>query len=259
MPNALPGPTAGIDRSNESVARNLPGEARRSGWRRSGRSGGLVLAVMLVAAGLLGQRLLQAVPSAHAEPRTIEQRGPESKPGVAGSGRDGLHDESVRGLAILMSQASQYQPSQVRDPALARLQSIPDLARALAAVLQGPERDQALTYLESNDPIDAPALAEPVRFAILGMAADLRDEIRRTPTLRGDQFVPQVRRILAAADKFEPYGVDYLPAVRAVRDALAEPHSQGGDLRCRQVLERWLAKHARAGIRQAQRPTGGLA
>ncbi|MBP8308977.1 MAG: hypothetical protein KAY46_17005 [Burkholderiaceae bacterium] len=231
---------------------------------------GLIAAMfgaLLVAIGLPGQWLAHAMPSAHAESRMLEARVPQSGAGAdagAGAGAGGLgqpgHREPLASdLAILMSQASQYQPVQVRQPAQARLQSIPHLAQALAAALQGPQRDQALTYLESNDPIDAPALAEPVRAAILGMATGLRDEIRRAHSLRGDHFVPQVRRILAAADKFEPYGVDYLPAVRAVRDALAEPHPNGGDLRCRQVLDRWLAKHARTGARQAQRLAPGLA
>ena len=240
MPNTQPGliaQIARIARSKATFARALSGAG--AVFRQNN---GPMLAAILVGAVLAGQWLLRAVPSAHAEPRALEVRGSHSAPGVAVSDRPGLIDESTPDLAILLSQASQYQPEQVRQPALARLQSVPQLSRALATALQGPERDQALTYLESNDPIDASTLAEPVRAAILGMAAALRDEIRRTPTLRGDHFVPQVRRVLAAADKFEPYGVDYLPAVRAVRAALAEPHPQGGELRCRQVLERWLAK-----------------
>lgn len=254
MPNTLPDPTAPIGRCDEAPAGQRPGYGR---WMRWG--GVPMIAAMLFATGLAGVWRLQVLPDAHAESRGLDAVSPQPDSAATAPGQAGRRDAPAHGLAILMSQASQYQPAQVREPAQARLQSVPDLARALAVVLQGPERDQALTYLESNDPVDAPLLAEPVRAAILGMAADLRDEIRRTRALRGDHFVPQVRRILAAADKFEPYGVDYLPAVRAVREALAEPHPQGGELRCRQVLERWLAKHAKAGMRQAQRPAPALA
>lgn len=253
MPHSRPGLMAQSHPSNAMRVRrqSVGGPVLR--WHN-----GLMLAATLAGAALLAQWLAQAVPSAHAQPPVLEPRGPVPAQGAGTLAQPGLRDDATRDLAILMSQASQYQPAQVRQPALDRLQSVPQLSRALAVVLQGPQRDQALTYLESNDPVDAPALAEPVRAAILGMAIDLRDEIRRTPMLRGDHFVPQVRRILAAADKFEPYGVDYLPAVRAVREALAEPHPQGGELRCRQVLERWLAKHARAATRQAQGLAPGL-
>ena len=254
MPKRLPDLTARI-----GGCHHRPG-AQDFGSGRWMRGGGIpVIAAMLLATGLAGAWLMQAVPNAHAESRGHDADRFQSDSGGTGSGQAGRRDASAHDLAILMSQASQYQPAQVRELAQARLQSVPHLAQALAIVLQGPERDQALTYLESNDPVDAPSLAEPVRAAILGMAGDLRDEIRRTRALRGDHFVPQVRRILAAADKFEPYGVDYLPAVRAVREALAEPHPQGGELRCRQVLERWLAKHAKAGMRQAQRLAPALA
>ena len=200
---------------------------------------GLIAAMfgaLLVAIGLPGQWLAHAMPSAHAESRMLEARVPQSGAGAdagAGAGAGGLgqpgHREPLASdLAILMSQASQYQPVQVRQPAQARLHAE---GRADGGEMGGRAEAGAL----------------------------LRDEIRRAHSLRGDHFVPQVRRILAAADKFEPYGVDYLPAVRAVRDALAEPHPNGGDLRCRQVLDRWLAKHARTGARQAQRLAPGLA
>ncbi len=158
-----------------------------------------------------------------------------------------------RDLVSLMSQTSRHETPDIRALALAKVAAHPRLTEALVAMLRGRFRDQALTYLDSNEPPDAAALAGPVREAIFGMAEDIAERMRRTHTLRADEFEPEVARLLTVADRFAAQGVDYRPAVRAVRAALDQPRSdEPPTLNVRRTLERWLAREeGRAAARGA--------
>lgn len=159
-----------------------------------------------------------------------------------------------RDLVSLMNQTSRHEVPAIRALALAKVAAHPRLTEALATMLRGRFRDHALTYLDSNEPPDAAALAEPVREAILGMAEDIADRMRRTHTLRADEFEPEVARVLTVADRFAAQGLDYRPAVRAVHAALDQPrHDDPPTLNVRRTLERWLA---RAESRADPRGTG---
>lgn len=150
-------------------------------------------------------------------------------------------------LVSLMSQTSRYESAPIRALALEKVRSHPDLNRALADMLAGDRRDQALIFLESNDAPDNRALLLPVQAALFGMADELRDAMRRTHTLQADAFDPKVQRLLAVADKFDALGGHNLAAVRAVRAALDEPrpsYSPAVTLNARATLDRWIKQHA---------------
>nr|WP_316640560.1 hypothetical protein [uncultured Roseateles sp.] len=156
--------------------------------------------------------------------------------------------DPVKNLVSLMNQTSQFELPQIRERALAKVHAHPDLNAALAEMLRNGWRDYALTFLESNDAPDPAALADAVRDAILGTAEDFRERMRDTHTLRSDEFEPEVRRLLAVADKYQALGGDYVDAVRAVRAALDEPRQSWqptAPLACRRTLDQWLQAHRR--------------
>lgn len=150
-----------------------------------------------------------------------------------------------RDLVSLMNQTWRFETPDIRALALQKLRSHPDLTGALAQLLRSPWCDQALIFLDSNDPPDAAALAEPVRDGLLALADELRQRMRATHTLRSDEFEPEVLRAMSVADKFAAQGPDYRSAMQAVRDALDEPRERPADLVARRVLDRWLAQHPR--------------
>lgn len=155
--------------------------------------------------------------------------------------------DPVKDLVSLMNQTSQDETPDIRALALAKVRSHPDLTGALAAMLRSRFCDYAFTFLASNDPPDAAALAEPVREGIHAMAEEFRDSMRNTHTLRSDEFDFKTDRVLRTAERLAGQGVDYTPAVRELRQALDESrahwHTGTPDLHARRLLDSWLARH----------------
>lgn len=169
-----------------------------------------------------------------------------------GHTRDGWIREQViaadpqKDLVSLMNQTSQYETPDIRALALAKVHSHPHLNDALAEMLRNRWCDHAFTFLASNAPPDAAALAPAVRDGLFGMADEIRERMRETHTLRADEFVPEVERLLATAERFAPQGVDLRPALQAVRAALDQPRQQPSgtpNLVARRRLDQWLASH----------------
>ncbi|MBI5254980.1 MAG: hypothetical protein HY855_00665 [Burkholderiales bacterium] len=150
-----------------------------------------------------------------------------------------------RDLVSLMNQTSRFETPDIRALALQKVHAHPDLTAALATMLRSAWCDQALIFLDSNDPPDAAALAEPVHDGLLMLAGELRRRMRDTHTLRADEFEPEAQRVIAVADKFGALVPDVRNAVQAVRDALDEPRPHPTDLVARRLLDRWLAQHPR--------------
>ena len=152
----------------------------------------------------------------------------------------------TRDLVSLMNQTSRWETPDIRALALAKVRSHPQLTQALTDMLRSPWRDQAFTFLASNDPPDPTALVDAVREGIAATADDVRDGMQRTHTMHPDQFVPEVERLLDTTERFAPLGLDAVPALREVRRALDTPRDQPSgtpDLRARHLLDRWLARH----------------
>ena len=63
--------------------------------------------------------------------------------------------------------------------------------------------------------------------------------------MRADETAPEVRRLLAAADTFEPLGLDPLPMAGALREALEAPRESNIRLDSSALLDDWLARRLR--------------
>ena len=70
-------------------------------------------------------------------------------------------------------------------------------------------------------------------------------EIADNRALRADETAPQVRRLLAVADKFEPLGLDPMPMAAALSAALDAPRASAIKLESRTLLDAWLAARQR--------------
>lgn len=130
-----------------------------------------------------------------------------------------------RELLSLLPHSSPYEEADIRELALAKLREHPDLDGALIQVLHGAYPGEAFAYLQANEVRNPAALAEAIRVGIEAYAAELKDGISRTHTLRADDYQPAVQRILASVDLFAAQGVDYRPALRQLRDAFDAPRT----------------------------------
>ncbi len=151
-----------------------------------------------------------------------------------------------RDFLSLLPQSSRDEVPEIRALAIAKLRSHPDLDGALAGVLRGAFADEAFTFLESNEPVDARALAPVVREGIVAHARALREQMAGTHTLRPDDYQYPVLRILAVADRYASYGVDYRPALRQVRDAYDTPRDYAQPtpkMNGQRAVDDWLRRH----------------
>jgi|GEM_PF-870021 len=165
----------------------------------------------------------------------------------AAARRDALVLLEIEGLDVrtdlgrLLEWTAAGEAPAIRAAALAKIRAHPQLTARLAAMLRGEWRGEALTFLADNEPPDGAALARPVADAILALAADIGDEIGDAHALRADHFDVRIARALAVVERFEASGVDYVPAIGALRAALDAPRAAAFEPSCRHLLDRWLA------------------
>lgn len=146
------------------------------------------------------------------------------------------------GFVELLGFANRFEKENIRTLAIAKVQAHPTFTAALTEVLTGDWAEKGLVYLDACDAPDPQALAEPVRVAMLKLAAKARDAVERTHTFHAGQFDWNTRLILSVADKFSARGVDYTPAIREFRAALDLPRGKDFNFTARQPLDAWLAK-----------------
>ena len=198
--------------------------------------GGVSLAVC---AGLLAQLVQTTIESDNARAREAvafdERRDRMVMDEVARA-------DPVKDFVGLMNQTSHWEKPEIRAAALAKVHAHPDLNGALSALLRGRLRDHAFTYLASNDPPDPKPLLAALRDAFADAPASLQRDIAEDRALRADETAPQVRRLLAVADKFEPLGLDPMPMAMALRAALDAPRASNVRLESSALLDEWLAQ-----------------
>lgn len=148
-------------------------------------------------------------------------------------------------LSFVLGYTNRYNDQKLRELALEKIRAVPDLEEQLATGLRSPWYEAVLIYLDASDPPDGKPLAEPARDAFLAVAEDARSRMRGPENLHPDDFDFQARLVLSVADKFRPFGVDYAPAIRAFRSALAEPHDPKVKFDCAPLLDDWLARDAK--------------
>ncbi len=135
----------------------------------------------------------------------------------------------------------------LRERALARIKSTPDWQQQLVFWLENKGAIEAFTFLADNDVDDPKRLAEPVKTGVLSVADFVRERIgykNDVSQAYPHEFMSEVTLALEVVQKFEGLGVDYRPAVRALRAAFDAP-CPAGKLRFECVLEldAWLKMH----------------
>ena len=210
-------------------------------WR--GATGSLAIVSLLVVAGLLVQTVQWQFERQAEQVRRIQADNDRRDAAILKKVQDA---DPVKDFIILLSQTSAYEQDSIRQLALAKVHSHPDLTQALSDVLRGHWPDEAMTYLAHNNPPDAAALIEPMHEGIRERARDLRRSVRDSHTLRPDDFLDSVRRLLAAADRLAPGQAVFVDDVREVRAAFDEPRPrQPVDFEARRELDAWLAARSR--------------
>jgi hypothetical protein len=150
--------------------------------------------------------------------------------------------DAEKDMGRLLGYTNRYDDAKVREAALAKIHSNPNLEQELAAMLSNLMGDDVLIFLDASDPPDKKALAEPVREALVTVANEVRESMHGSGTLHADSFDYQAKLVLSVAERFGELGVDYAPAIRAFRNALDEPREEKVKFGCTAMLDGWLAR-----------------
>ena len=145
------------------------------------------------------------------------------------------------------------EPTAAREHALKKLHAHPRFTALLTTALTKTAPTNALDYLANSEPPERRPLAEPVRRAIIRLAALARAQLAEPQPPHTGQFDWNTHLIIAVAEKFRDEGVDYLPVIREFRAALDTPHPQKTKFDAEGILDAWLAKQSVPATSKAQK------
>lgn len=146
-------------------------------------------------------------------------------------------------LVFLLVHTDRNQDQLRRDRAIAKIKTNPNWQKELIRLVESDWAPEAFNYLASNEVEDKTIFLEPIRKGIYIQADLIRKSIRKTPHFYPEIFQWEVDRVLWTLEKYEGQGVDYLPAVKALRAALDEPSDAAKNhLSCISTLDKWLKK-----------------
>jgi hypothetical protein len=152
----------------------------------------------------------------------------------------------TRDIVRILEFTRSIYPAEVRQKAIAKIKSHPDWQKELIQLLEDDRARYAIHFFASNPINDKKFFVEPLEQGLLMIAANIRHDIQGTSpsAFSKDMFSEEVDCALKIVDIYEGMGVDYLPAIRAIRAALDEPVA-GKIMRfqCREVLDDWLKKY----------------
>lgn len=151
-------------------------------------------------------------------------------------------DASENMVRLLEFTGMNYAP-EVREKAAVKVKSDPAWQQRVIEVLESDNARAAFNFLALNDVPDKNKFLVPVDSGIMAVAYWIRHTNQGTSpsAYHSSEYSNEVNRVLESVEKFEGMGVDYLPAVRAMRDALDEP--LGGEQRrfdCIGGLDNWI-------------------
>jgi len=149
--------------------------------------------------------------------------------------------DPIKDLGRLLGHAAANRYEAPRDLAVKKIQTHPTLQEELATKLTNEWSLETLGYLELNNAPDNAALAIPVRTALESLAPWIAREVSNSNHFWPETYTSETRMALAVADKFAPYGIDYLPAVKAWRSAFDHPNTKEARLVAPQLIDAWLA------------------
>lgn len=150
--------------------------------------------------------------------------------------------DPINDFGPLLRNSASNRFEEPRKLAQKKISTHPHLQEELALRLTNQWSTAALGYLELCDPPDAVALAVPVRTALEHLAPWIRSEVERSSGFWPESYYWEAKISLAAADKFARYGIDYVPAVRALRAAFDQPKARNSKMEAPRLLDTWLAK-----------------
>lgn len=138
-------------------------------------------------------------------------------------------------------------PIDVREKAAAKIKTHSDYQNELIKLLKSDNPIDALGFLSLSEVDDKTLFPEAVNTGILNTAAWIRHSIQGTSPSEfyTDRYSVEVSSALKTADKYEEMGIDFLPAVKELRDALDEPF--GGkkvNYDCSPGIEEWIKNHS---------------
>jgi ubiquinone biosynthesis protein UbiJ len=162
--------------------------------------------------------------------------------------------DPAKDLGRLLGHAAANRFEAPRELARKKIGTHPHLQDELALRLTNEWSLEALGYLELNDAPDNATLAAPVRTALESLTPWITREVSRSNQFWPETYASETRMALAVADKFEPYGIDYLPAVKAWRAAFNHPNTKEAQLMAPQLIDAWLARHTTSDNPHATNP-----
>jgi len=151
-----------------------------------------------------------------------------------------------KGIASLFLYAGDNQPRPIREKARLKIRSKPDWQEELIQALEGDRVDEAMRFMLSIEVDDKPRFAKGVYKGVLTQAQFVKERYHNCwhPSHVYDgMFSFEVNHCMLIVDKFKDLGVDFKPAMQALRVALDEPNNYGNDQKCKKMLDKWLKKH----------------
>ncbi|ATC64463.1 hypothetical protein CMV30_11135 [Nibricoccus aquaticus] len=152
--------------------------------------------------------------------------------------------DPIKDLGRLLGHAASNRFDAPRSLATTKIQTNPTLQEELALKLTNEWSLEALGYLELNDAPDNAALALPVRTALESLAPWIAREVSNSNHFWPETYASETQMALAVADKFSPYGIDYVAAVKAWRAAFNHPNTKEARLMAPRLIDEWLASRA---------------
>jgi hypothetical protein len=143
----------------------------------------------------------------------------------------------------LLDAAAHFNPK-IRDLALRKLRSHPNLVGAITTALRSGFPETALAYLEAHGVSegDKPLLAQPVLDGMLALNRSAEREIEISVHIHSDRFNRRTRLMIAVAEQFADQGLDYVDALRDFRRLHDQGRAAKMPFDARTTLDRWLAR-----------------
>ncbi len=140
-----------------------------------------------------------------------------------------------------------YKDDEVRQRALAKIKSRADWEDELLRGLQENWAPEVFTFLASNEVEHKERFAEPIRAGIFIQAQQIEDQIKKAYSdhhLYSDQFCWETERVLRTIDKFKNSGVDYMPALQALRQSFdSKAEVKKPNFVCAHELDKWIKRN----------------
>jgi hypothetical protein len=148
-----------------------------------------------------------------------------------------------KNMVFLLVHTDEQRNPIIRQRALAKIKTRPDWQEELARRLDSGWAPDVFTFLASNEVDDKSLFPEAVRKGVLQQAEIIRKTFRESREMYDGQYGPEVECVLRTVEKFEGMGVDFLPAVRALRAAFDQPSPFGKtNVRPAAFIDKWLKK-----------------